>query len=74
MIQLHHGFGEFQTVTSEEELNTVAAEVLKMIVSRLDTKARTHIVVKFVLDRASDLAECLPVTYASHKDLGEHMK
>lgn len=74
MPQFYDGAGKYTARILDEDATHIAENTLELIVNSLDEKARTSSMVKCVLDRAREMADCLPVTCASRTNPEEHMK
>lgn len=74
MPQIYDGMGKYTTCISDRDVVRIAEKAVEMIVNSLNETARTSSVVKCVLDRAREMADCLPVTCASRTNPEEHTK
>lgn len=70
-MRLVFGKGKYSATVKEEILDSIAEDVVRGVYEKLPSNARTAEIIKYVIERAKELTDSIPVTYASHTNLEE---
>lgn len=68
------GSGKYTSVVQKEVVDEIAEQVVRDVCAKLPSNTRTPEIIRYVIERAKELSDCMLLTYAFQPNPEEHMR